>query len=125
MYRQTTLSNQKYHKLLPKFYGPYEVIGWIGEVAYRLALPAQARIHPVFHVSMLKDARGCGQGESETVPPEVLPEIPTPQTILERRVRRGREEVLVHWSDSSPADSSWEDRERLQMQFPEFGDADP
>ena len=35
--------------------GPYEIVERIGEVAYQLRLPLElARIHDVFHVSMLR-----------------------------------------------------------------------
>ena len=37
-----------------KFYGPYKVIQRIGLVAYKLELPKDACIHPVFYVSFLK-----------------------------------------------------------------------
>ena len=45
-------------KLSPMFIGPYEVLERIGPVAYRLALPPElAKLHDVFHVSMLRKYR--------------------------------------------------------------------
>ena len=42
-------------KLSPHYMGPYEIVERIGEVAYWLRLPLElARIHDVFHVSMLR-----------------------------------------------------------------------
>ena len=42
-------------KLAPRYIGPFEVQLRIGEVVYRLVLPpVLSRIHPVFHVSMLR-----------------------------------------------------------------------
>ena len=42
-------------KLQKRFVGPFRVIETIGEQAYRLALPEEWRIHPMFHVSLLRD----------------------------------------------------------------------
>ena len=45
-------------KLSPRFIGPYEVLGRIGPMAYRLARPPElAKLHDVFHVSMLRKYR--------------------------------------------------------------------
>ena len=41
-------------KLAPKFIGPFPVKRKLNEVSYELYLPDSLRIHPVFHVSLLK-----------------------------------------------------------------------
>jgi len=57
-YKQKSLKDKGCQKLSPKFYGPYQVLQRIGEVAYKLALPPTTKIHPVFHVSCLKKVIG-------------------------------------------------------------------
>ncbi|KAL4347811.1 hypothetical protein GQ457_17G010440 [Hibiscus cannabinus] len=45
-------------KLSPRYIGPYEIVGRVGPVAYRLLLPPELeRIHDVFHVLMLRKYR--------------------------------------------------------------------
>lgn len=53
-YKQVSLQQLKYCKLSPKYFGPYKVLEKIGTMAYRLELPPNAKIHNVFHVSVLK-----------------------------------------------------------------------
>ena len=52
-YRQMSINHKILGKLAPKYYGPFQVLQKIGEVAYRLNLPSNALIHPIFHVSYL------------------------------------------------------------------------
>ena len=53
-YRHRSLKPNALGKLSPKFYRPFQVLHRVGEVAYKLALPADSLIHHVFHVSYLK-----------------------------------------------------------------------
>lgn len=54
-YRQTSLTQQPFSKLNKKFYGPYRILAIIGQVAYKVELPTEVQIHPVFHISQLKN----------------------------------------------------------------------
>ena len=57
-YRQQTMSRRASHKLAAKYYGPYQVIECIGAVACWLGLPSSSVIHPMFHISQLKQYMG-------------------------------------------------------------------
>ena len=71
-HRQSSLAWRVNEKLAPHFYGPFKILEKIGPVTYKLELPAMARIHPVFHTSLLKKA---------TRSQPVSPSIPSSLTI--------------------------------------------
>ncbi|XP_022549775.1 uncharacterized protein LOC117129844 [Brassica rapa] len=117
----------KVGKLKVRFIGPYKIIGKVGEVAYRLDLPADMHLHPVFHVSMLrKHIR-----DPSAVEPERLKEFRTNHTypegpirLAERRIRKlkNREiaQVQVFWRRQNRIHVTWEDEARFKTDHPEF-----
>lgn len=53
-YVQSSLASRAHQKLAFKYFGPYEILERVGQVAYKLLLPSSSAVHPVFHVSQLK-----------------------------------------------------------------------
>jgi len=59
-------------KLRPHCAEPFQIVERIGSVAYRLRLPAEVRLHNVFHVRLLKPYNYIGTPPSG---PTVLPPV--------------------------------------------------
>ena len=57
-YRQMSVAVRRNLKLSPRYYGSYTVIQKMGKVAYKLDLPPDSQIFPIFHVSYLKKTIG-------------------------------------------------------------------
>ena len=75
-YIQSSIAPRENHKLAFKYLGPFPITERVGAVAYKLALPENCRVHPVFHVSLLKKHIKADQ--------EVLPMLPSSDTPLFR-----------------------------------------
>ena len=74
-------------KLQKRFVGPFDVIEKIGQQAYRLSLPADWKIHPVFHISLLKDWRTADLQEDRPAPTDDVTDVEEPYYEIERILR--------------------------------------
>ena len=103
-------------KLSPKFIGPYEFLERIRLVAYRLALPPElAKLHDVFHVSMLRRYRS---DELHILPmqeiqvQEDLSYDEELKAIMAREVKQLRNKqvllVKVVWQHHGREEATWE-----------------
>ncbi|GKE51763.1 retrotransposable element Tf2, partial [Tanacetum coccineum] len=108
-----------------EYYGPFMIVEKVGTVAYKLELPSNGQVHPVFHVSQLKMCRGnslkmgllphCGEDGLLSVQPE---------RILDKRIGKLNNKaavyVLVKWASHSEEDVTWELAEDLIKWYPDF-----
>jgi hypothetical protein len=109
------LKNPGTKKLLPKWMGPFKIIQEVNPVAFKLELPANlARLHPVFHASLLKPylASGNVQPPPEPVLTDDGDVLFLVDQLLDRRTRmQGRKRVteyLVKWQGYAPEHNTWE-----------------
>jgi len=120
-YVQTSLAPRSHHKLAFRFFGPFRIVARVGNVAYRLALPAHSSIHPVFHVSQLKKAVGPQHEVIPSLPADFAIHLAPEQILQSRMVRRGSDQVqqvLVKWNNLSAELATWEDYEALRQEYP-------
>eukprot|EP00882_Tetradesmus_deserticola_P001192 GHRQ01001290.1.p1 GENE.GHRQ01001290.1~~GHRQ01001290.1.p1 ORF type:complete len:1007 (-),score=112.72 GHRQ01001290.1:2410-5226(-) len=109
------------HKLLPKWIGPFKVLQVMNEVAYKLTLPPSLKIHPVFHVSLLKPYQPGGRVQPPPVPELIEDELEYEvEFVLAHRdvqVRRKRNrartpvlrrQYLIKWRGYDNSNNTWE-----------------
>lgn len=78
-------------KLAPRFICPYEIEAVINPAAVQLKLPDSWRIHPMFHVSQVKDGHPAY----------------TVRRIVEARRRGQGLQYLLDWEGYGPEDHLW------------------
>ena len=104
-------------KFSPKWLGPFKITAAINEVAFKLLLPEEWKIHNVFHASLLKPfvpgtrykAPGpCDFDEDGTPLWEV-------ETILTHKTHKnGKRSYLVAWKDFGNEYVSWRNESDLK-----------
>lgn len=127
---QTSLALRSSNKLSFRYFGPYKILAKIGDAAYKLQLPVDCNVYPVFHVSLLKKVVNSSTVVSSELP-DLSHEWQVPQLVLDRRLHQLQDkmipQVLVQWSQWPAELATWEDEEALRQQFPKapaWGQAD-
>ena len=122
-YRHKSLAKRLNEKLSPHYFGPYQVEAQVGPVAYKLDLPTSASIHPVFHVSMLQLAVGAVQ-RAQPFPLLLIEDlewkVETEDVEGLHYNSKGVLVALIKWHNLPAFESSWEDFEVINTQFPSF-----
>lgn len=125
-YQQQSVARRSSSKLSLRYYGPFEVLQRIGDVAYRLKLPPTSMIHPVFHVSCLKHYLASFTTTSMVLPPldHHSAHHAEPQRILQRRMSKHKNrpliEMLVKQKDEPEENSTQVPIKQLRKQFPDL-----
>ena len=115
-------------KLSPRFISSYEILERVGPVAYRLALPLElAKLHDVFHVSMLQKYRS---DTSHILPVQDLQVQEDftfdeePKVILDREIRQLQNKqvplVKVLWQHQGMEEATWEPKSIKRVQYPQL-----
>ena len=101
-------------KLDFKKLGPFKIEKKLGPVTYKLKLPKDMKIHPVFHVALLEKAPTSVR-TVESLPTEPQEELEYDiETVLAGRLnKQGNPEYLIKWTGYDATHDSWEPEANL------------
>lgn len=85
LYQQISAASRSSQKLAKKYFVPQGIIQRIGQVAYKLELPSESRIHPTFHISPLKL---CPNPSVKQCRPPIDWPDPSPNLVLENILKK-------------------------------------
>lgn len=107
-------------KLTQQYVGPFKVLGRVGRLAYRLEVPEDWKVHPVFTIAQLEPAPGVDpfdrprpdhpssvfvEGDTDTLKSYVIDRL-----LNKRIIPKGRgfaTEYLVKWKGYGPEHDRW------------------
>ena len=127
------LLNQPSKKFRSRFIGPYEIIKKLSSQAYHLKLPSSMKVHPVFHINLLKSYHSLSP---DTDVPDDIPaandyiygdDIYYVESIIDHKIAphlakypQGGSALLfrVRWEGYGPKDDTWEPYVNLKKTDP-------
>jgi hypothetical protein len=110
-------------KLSSRYTGPFKILHVSSPVTYKLDIPAEwvkKRVHPVFHVSLLKryvpgiDIEGGGSHIVDIEPSEEEPEYEVERIIGKRLGKDKQVEYLILWKGYPESEATWESSEIVE-----------
>jgi hypothetical protein len=109
------------HKFLGPYAGPFKVLEKKFLDTHKLELLENLRVHPIFHVSLLKsvsyDASRPNREHNSRPPPDLThnePEFEV-EVVLKSRQLRGRKwEYLVKWKGYHLIEASWVNESNME-----------
>jgi hypothetical protein len=106
------------NKLAPKWEQPFLIIKVISPLSYRLKLPTQWKIHPVFHTHLLTLFQETSAHRSNYLhpPPDLIDGIEERKVkfITKHRLHGQSCQYLVKWKGYPTADNMWEPEANLK-----------
>jgi hypothetical protein len=115
---------------LGPYAGPFKVLEKKLFDTYKLELPENLRVHPTFHVSLLKpiarDASRPNWEHNSRPPPDLVHnklEFEVEAMLKSRQLRGRKWEYLVKWKGHHPIEATWvneSDMEHAQEAIEEF-----
>lgn len=91
-------------------------------------MPPITKIHPVFHVSLLKPHKGELPKDPTTLPSHFIDNHPIlkPTAILDRRDKQSNDtftpQVLIQWEGCPPEEATWEDLTDIEDKVVFYGE---
>ena len=110
----------------PRYIGPYKIIERVGPADYRLELPTKlARIHHVFHVSMLRKYISDPSPVLQVQPIELKEDLSYREEavqILDRKEQVLRNKTIrlvkVLWRHHGIEEATWESEDQIKRSYP-------
>ena len=115
-------------KLKPRYIGPFQINSRVGRAAYQLALPPElARVHDVFHVSLLRKYVHDPSHVIDHHPLKIHQDLSyeeEPIQVVDFKTKQLRNKVIplvkVLWRHGSMEECTWESEQDMRAKYPDL-----